>query len=83
MHQCDAVEGGCSNFVLNITMKKLLFVEDWSVQHKWMWDSACDRYNTQELHDLTSSILGFSNNNHLAIIHDLRSNKNCWYGHVC
>ena len=30
-----------------------------------MWDSAYDRHNTQELHDLTSSILGFSNNNHL------------------
>ena len=24
MHQCDAVKGGYSSFVLNITMKKLL-----------------------------------------------------------
>ena len=24
MHQCDAGKGGCSSFVLNITMKKLL-----------------------------------------------------------
>ena len=24
IHQCDAVKGGCSSIVLNITMKKLL-----------------------------------------------------------
>ena len=47
-----------------------------------IWNVGCgiqhnmtDIASTQELHDLTSSILGFSNNNHLAIIHDLRSNK--------
>ena len=35
MHQCDAVKGGCSSFVLNITMKKVAYrAEGWSAQHK-------------------------------------------------
>ena len=41
IYQCDAVKGGCSSFVLNITMKKLLFAESWSVQYK----RRCDRVN--------------------------------------
>ena len=32
IHQCDAVKGGCSSFVLNVTMKKIAFGR--SAQHK-------------------------------------------------
>ena len=45
MHQCDAVKGGCSSFVLNITMKKLLFAEGWSAQHKRRRDHV-DHYSS-------------------------------------
>ena len=46
MHQCDAVKGGCSSFVLNIIMKKKLLLQKIGV-HKRRRDQVICRYVTQ------------------------------------